>query len=523
MANVKISELPLATSPLDSTVEMPVVQGGATKRAGMTTIGFLQSGASATLRTVQNKMRDTVSVKDFGAVGNGVTNDTPAIQAAVDSLGAAGGAVNVPNGMRCLVDTNLTIKPNVSLVGPHQFVGSPQDNTSAPYGSIGGTLIINSAVTITLKGGASLSGLLMYRKGMTFPAADSLAFAGTAIIGDGDDVGVSHCMILGFAQAFASSGRQRPRFESVQFDCSSGIQIENCADVAYVNNCHGWPFATIAALGPASSLQRSGTAFKFLNLGDWNKVTDCFAYGYFRGFFVSSCDSMTLLSCSADSTTGFAGQIGFLIDGTSLDTRLIGCQAAAQETGYYINTSAGVQTRMTSCDSWVNANHGVLIDAGNVTISGGIHRNTTNGVTVNSASSVVFVDGVTFNATSTAPIAVAVSTVNVYIGENNYGNWAAGNSVTNNANKLPVSIASADPLNLPANGTFFQVTGTTNFGTINGGWAGRLIVLKFTGVLTVVDGGASIKLAGSFTTSADDTLTLIHDGTAFCEVARSAN
>jgi hypothetical protein len=39
MTNVKISQLPLATSPLDSTVEMPVVQGGVTKRAPVNTIG----------------------------------------------------------------------------------------------------------------------------------------------------------------------------------------------------------------------------------------------------------------------------------------------------------------------------------------------------------------------------------------------------------------------------------------------------------------------------------------------------
>jgi hypothetical protein len=85
MANVKISQLPLATSPLDSTVEMPVVQGGVTKRAGMTTIGFLQSGTSAVLRTAQAKMQDVVSVKDFGAVGDGTTDDTAAFQAAANA------------------------------------------------------------------------------------------------------------------------------------------------------------------------------------------------------------------------------------------------------------------------------------------------------------------------------------------------------------------------------------------------------------------------------------------------------
>jgi polygalacturonase len=113
MANVKISQLPLATSPLDSSVEMPVVQGGVTKRAGMTTIGFLQSGTSAVLRTAQAKMQDVVSVKDFGAVGDGVANDTAAIQAAASS-GAK--SIHIPAG-RYYLTAPITFTGAVTLTG----------------------------------------------------------------------------------------------------------------------------------------------------------------------------------------------------------------------------------------------------------------------------------------------------------------------------------------------------------------------------------------------------------------------
>ena len=48
-------------------------------------VGFLQSGLSAVSRSSLDKMRDAVSVQDFGAVGNGVANDTTAIQLALNT------------------------------------------------------------------------------------------------------------------------------------------------------------------------------------------------------------------------------------------------------------------------------------------------------------------------------------------------------------------------------------------------------------------------------------------------------
>jgi hypothetical protein len=52
---------------------------------GSSLVGFLQSGVGASPRTAQEKLREFVSLADFGAVGDGVVNDRAAIVNALNS------------------------------------------------------------------------------------------------------------------------------------------------------------------------------------------------------------------------------------------------------------------------------------------------------------------------------------------------------------------------------------------------------------------------------------------------------
>ena len=99
--------------------------------SGSSVVGFLQTGTSAVSRTVQQKLNESVSVKDFGATGDGSTNDTVAIQAALNS-GAK--KIYAPAATYKIFGT-LTIPTGVCLEGdgPEQTIF---DGSSTTYAAL---------------------------------------------------------------------------------------------------------------------------------------------------------------------------------------------------------------------------------------------------------------------------------------------------------------------------------------------------------------------------------------------------
>jgi hypothetical protein len=65
-----------------------------------TDVSFIQAGSGAVTRTAQAKMRDIIDARDFGAVSDGVTNNTAAVQSAINSIGVYGGTVYIPDGAK---------------------------------------------------------------------------------------------------------------------------------------------------------------------------------------------------------------------------------------------------------------------------------------------------------------------------------------------------------------------------------------------------------------------------------------
>lgn len=119
-------------------------------------VGFRQSNSSGNLtgavgKTVHQKLQEIVSVKDFGAVGDGITDDTAAIQAAIAYTQSAAVAIN--NGLGAYSGTAPTLYwPK----GVYKVTAglTPDTNNAMMYQYFrGDDAIIQASAGITIFGG----------------------------------------------------------------------------------------------------------------------------------------------------------------------------------------------------------------------------------------------------------------------------------------------------------------------------------------------------------------------------------
>lgn len=99
---------------------------------------------------------------------------------------------------------------------------------------------------------------------------------------------------------------------------------------------------------------------------------------------------------------------------------------------------------------------------------------------------------------------------------------ATTGSATPNGNVV-ATVASAAAVTLPVLGSVFSISGTTNITSmVATGNNGRRVTLIFQSTPTFTD-GSNLKLSANLVATADDTITLVCDGTNWYEIGRSVN
>ena len=92
------------------------VVSGLTGPAGSSLVGYTPAGTGAVATDVQSKLRERVSVKDYGATGNGTTDDTSAIQLAVNNI-PQNSVLYFPKGSYKITAPIVINRSGIKLVG----------------------------------------------------------------------------------------------------------------------------------------------------------------------------------------------------------------------------------------------------------------------------------------------------------------------------------------------------------------------------------------------------------------------
>ncbi len=119
-ATITFSEAP----PLNSAIEFIIGQAITEISGDSDSINYTQGGTGSQQRTLTSKLQESVSVKDFGATGDGVADDTAAIQAALDVAVASGKTLFVPSGSyKCSarIEVTSTSGQTCQITGENQY------------------------------------------------------------------------------------------------------------------------------------------------------------------------------------------------------------------------------------------------------------------------------------------------------------------------------------------------------------------------------------------------------------------
>ncbi len=216
------------------------------------------------------------NVEDFGAVGDGTTDNTAAFQKALDEAGkAGGGVVNVPAG-KFAIRGCLSVPAAVTLQGTYR--ATPLAYTP-DYEKLPGSVLLAYAGRgsndgrpfIDLRSAAALVGVIIVYPEWDKAQLPPVPYPPCVAAPDTNNIAIIDVAIMNAYEAIRLVAAHRHLIRNFQgYPIWRGIYVDQCYDIGRIENVHIWPFGVVyEPKDPYCEwINLNGTAFEFART-DW--------------------------------------------------------------------------------------------------------------------------------------------------------------------------------------------------------------------------------------------------------------
>jgi hypothetical protein len=512
----QLTDSPALNSELQTlSTQVQALTAGLAAPSGSSQIGFIQAGSGAVARTAQDKEREIVSVNDFGAVGNGINDDTLKIQAAIDAVSAAGGG-------------------KVVLLAGYTYIVSARNVTGIAVGVAG--IVLKDNVTLQIDGTLKVKAN-SYGPGAFYGAIRSL------------DVGLNNAAIIGSGTVDGNKSNQTAsnQCSNIYLVCTFNVRVNGI----YSLNPNGMGIQLTSVTGSTHTACAVTNCFVngSTNIGIQvshalscvitnNRITTCTNNGidvYGENGTVSPDDGIITISDNVVAGT----LVGVFVE-TSTRVSVTGNAVDGSTMGYAVNRVNGAPSLITfSGNTCSTCPTGISItgDTAGVQVNGNTFGFSSVGLQLGGGGgniSYVVATNNLFSPSSTTAnlVAIAGNVASFIMVRDNYYNDSSHstshlivNTATTTTGCIFEPIISLTQVYQPVTQVYAGSgsSGGTSTITVPAAWAGGKLVIKATsgGAYFSVWSG-SVTTDGTRVTVAQDSTGFTTPGNAISSVAGSA-
>ena len=446
----------------------------------------------------------------------GTTDMTTAIQAAID-VGAQDG---VPGYLPAAMGEARITSPLAITSGRSGLVGDGDGMSRLLVVGVNG-FNVSAGLSFVRISGMTIA--LAVRYTTTPNSLTGIAINGTTA-SQTTYVTCRDLFIDGFQDSIKANGVTQSTFEKIEtLFCFGGLKS---AELSFNNAIIGCRFVTTKDSTALSYGIKLGNGVDGGNPEGW-WITSTLIFGFARGIWGLAADYVKVTDVFIDSF----GEFGIVLESSATDScvgweikdpYIAASAGATADTGIFLSNSITPNSLFDNGHRIIGAN--ILVYAGG-TLTNGILSTGTDEIDHTFDGNRINADSFDLKLDANCTAATVVNNHADgpgYFFSNGCNPIFDNNRGTIIGGVLP-DVASAAAVTLPIGPDIYKITGTTDITSIvaTGHW-GRRVTLIFGDILTFTD-GSNLKLEGNLVTTANDTITLVSDGTSWFEVSRSVN